>query len=118
MQPDLVEQECGLLNIKTILFLLLLLPVLVAIPGTPHPGSRAPTPWQEKPKPRRPEDEKDPPRVTHGDLSRLRGKATGQPVRRRLENEYKEDDDEEKENQPPNDENNEQPEEDLSLIHI
>ncbi|AEM24618.1 hypothetical protein, partial [Human papillomavirus 138] len=94
-------------NIKIQLFLLLLLPVLVAPPGTPHPG-RAPTPWDNR-KLRRASGDKDHlPPVPPDVLDRVRGRATGTPslARRRLENHLRGDDDEDenKENQLPNEE--------------
>lgn len=110
MLEGLAGQDIGLLNIKIVPFLLLLLPALAGpLPSTPRPPGRAPTPWLDKPKShhKRDEDPDHPQRVPSGILDRVRRKATGTPVRRRLEDDF--DDDDEKENQPPNGENNEKP---------
>ncbi|AEQ98809.1 E4 [Human papillomavirus 155] len=112
MLSDLAEMEFGLLNIKNMKFPLILslaqVATLTVQPGTPSnsrvPG-RAPTPWDRK----RKDDDKEnhllvPPRNS---LDHLRRRATGTPVRRRLDQDF-DDDSDEKENKPPSDENYEQ----------
>ncbi|ATQ38230.1 E4 [Gammapapillomavirus 7] len=111
MLQGLAGLDCGLLNIKTVKFPLLLSPAQVATllvqPATPTslraPG-RAPTPWDRKKK----DDVENPPLVPRDVLDRVRRKATGTTIRRRLEDEFTDGDDE-KENRPPGEENNEGP---------
>ncbi|ADQ85942.1 E4 [Human papillomavirus 149] len=112
MLQGLAGLDCGLLNIKTVKFPLLLSPAQVATllvqPGTPtslRPPGRAATPWDRK---KKDEDRENPPPVPRDVLDRVRRRATGTTIRRRLEDEFTDGDDE-KENRPPGDENNEGP---------